>query len=88
MFGTVFMGSIHNLILVTASLLKENQDKPCVSNAVKDDLIHAIGVDAQQLKQFITTIIMEIQHKASQPNPFAGKAYILHVGRFHNDKID
>ena len=29
---------------------------------------------------------MEIQHKASQPNPFAGKAYILHVGRFHEVK--
>ena len=59
----------------------------CVSNAVKDDLIHAIGVDAQQLKTIDNPFnIMEIQHKASQPNPFAGKAYILHVGRFHEVK--
>lgn len=59
----------------------------CVSNAVKEDLINQIGIQAQQLKTIYNPFnIEEIQQKAKQPNAFNQQDYILHVGRLHEVK--
>lgn len=65
------------------------QDKNlvCVSNAVQEDLIKQIGIDAHQLKTIYNPFdITEIQQRACAQNPFAQQDYILHVGRLHEVK--
>ncbi|MDE9453817.1 glycosyltransferase [Xenorhabdus bovienii] len=65
----------------------KNKQVICVSDAVRDDLIKNIGIRPKQ----ITTIynpfnFNEIKHRALQPNPYHGKNYLLHIGRFHEVK--
>lgn len=59
----------------------------CVSDAVKEDLIKAIGIHAHQLKTIYNPFnIEEIQKKSTQDNVFKQQNYILHVGRLHEVK--
>lgn len=65
----------------------KNKNLVCVSNAVKEDLINQIGINALQLKTIYNPFnIEEIQQKAKEHNIFNQQDYILHVGRLHEVK--
>ncbi|OTA19199.1 glycosyl transferase, group 1 family protein [Xenorhabdus beddingii] len=65
----------------------KNRKLICVSNAVSNDLTNNIAIHPKQIKTIYNPFNFEqIKEKASEPNPYHGLNYILHVGRFHHVK--
>ncbi len=58
-----------------------------VSNGIKEDLVHTIGISPESIQTIYNPIDLEhISKQALEANPIKEENYIVHVGRLHSVK--